>query len=77
MWMYVEMRTAAMVESQLTKEIQAIIFISRDHISHGWGAAPMSKCPGDPRANLQPRVGHAQLPTEHPTEHPTVLKASL
>ena len=71
--MYGEKRTAAMVESQLTKKIQAIIFIPQDHISRGQAAAPASDRPGDPRANLQPCVGHAQLPAEHPT----ALNASI
>lgn len=32
---YVETRTAAAVESQLTKKTQAIIFIPQDHVSGG------------------------------------------
>lgn len=60
---YVETRTAAVVESQLTKKTQAIVFIPQDHVSGGRGAAPASDHPGDPRANLRPRVGHAPLPT--------------
>lgn len=67
MQVYTEMRTAATVGSQLTEKIQAIIFIPWDHISQGRGAAPVSDHPGDPRANLRPRLGHAQLPAEHPT----------